>query len=165
MYVIMSVAALLKGRLHGAFSVCVSMSDKPFDPEACGIGGQTSATNGLSDIKKRHPQTVSFTYNPQKTAPKFGKWFWHQKCMPNPKKVVPTFFQCFFFKRKKQSVFWGKSIKHTHINRKKYTICQILDFEKNLTVSCQNAVFHQKTHFRHGFAFLKIGPIKKKLVP
>ncbi len=41
----------LKGRLHGAFSMCVSMSDKPFDAEACDIGGQASATNGLSDIK------------------------------------------------------------------------------------------------------------------
>jgi hypothetical protein len=27
------------------------MSDKPFDAEACDIGGQASATNGLSDIK------------------------------------------------------------------------------------------------------------------
>jgi hypothetical protein len=35
-----------KGRLHGAFSMCVSMSDKPFDAEACDIGGQASATNG-----------------------------------------------------------------------------------------------------------------------
>jgi hypothetical protein len=25
------------------------MSDKPFDAEACDIGGQASATNGLSD--------------------------------------------------------------------------------------------------------------------
>jgi hypothetical protein len=25
------------------------MSDKPFDPETCDIGGQVSATNGLSD--------------------------------------------------------------------------------------------------------------------
>jgi hypothetical protein len=40
-----------KGRLHGAFSMCVSMSDKPFDAEACNIGGQASATNGLSDMK------------------------------------------------------------------------------------------------------------------
>jgi hypothetical protein len=37
------------GRLHGAFSMCVSMSDKPFDAEACAIGGQASATNGLTD--------------------------------------------------------------------------------------------------------------------
>jgi hypothetical protein len=42
----------LKGRLHGAFSMCVSTSDKPFDAEACDIGGQASATNGLSDMKK-----------------------------------------------------------------------------------------------------------------
>jgi hypothetical protein len=27
------------------------MSDKPFDAEACDIGGQASATNGLSDMK------------------------------------------------------------------------------------------------------------------
>jgi hypothetical protein len=27
------------------------MSDKPFDAEACVIGGQASATNGLSDMK------------------------------------------------------------------------------------------------------------------
>jgi hypothetical protein len=40
-----------KGRLHGAFSMCVSMSDKPFDAEACDMSGQASATNGLSDIK------------------------------------------------------------------------------------------------------------------
>jgi hypothetical protein len=29
--------------------MCVYMSDKPFDAEACDIGGQDSATNGLSD--------------------------------------------------------------------------------------------------------------------
>jgi hypothetical protein len=29
--------------------MCVSMSDKPFYAEACDIGGQVSATNGLSD--------------------------------------------------------------------------------------------------------------------
>jgi hypothetical protein len=30
--------------------MCVSLSDKPFDAEACDIGGQASAaTNGLSD--------------------------------------------------------------------------------------------------------------------
>jgi hypothetical protein len=40
---------LFRGRLHGAFSMCVSMSDKPFDAEACNIGGQASATNGLTD--------------------------------------------------------------------------------------------------------------------
>jgi hypothetical protein len=28
--------------------MCVSMSDKPFDAEACDIGGQASATNGLT---------------------------------------------------------------------------------------------------------------------
>jgi hypothetical protein len=27
------------------------MSDKPFDEEACDIGGQASATNGLTDMK------------------------------------------------------------------------------------------------------------------
>jgi hypothetical protein len=31
--------------------MCVSLSDKPFDAEACNIGGQASATNGLSDMK------------------------------------------------------------------------------------------------------------------
>jgi hypothetical protein len=31
--------------------MCVSMSDKPFDAEACNIGGHASATNGLSDMK------------------------------------------------------------------------------------------------------------------
>jgi hypothetical protein len=31
--------------------MCVSMSDKPFDAEACDIGGQASASNGLSDMK------------------------------------------------------------------------------------------------------------------
>jgi hypothetical protein len=31
--------------------MCVSMFDKPFDAEACDIGGQASATNGLSDMK------------------------------------------------------------------------------------------------------------------
>jgi hypothetical protein len=41
----------LKGRLHGAFSMCVSMSDKPFDAEACDIGWQALAINGLSDMK------------------------------------------------------------------------------------------------------------------
>jgi hypothetical protein len=40
-----------RGRLHSAFSMCVSMSDKPFDAEACDIGRQASATNGLSDMK------------------------------------------------------------------------------------------------------------------
>jgi hypothetical protein len=30
---------------------CVFMSDKPFDAEACNIGGQASVTNGLSDMK------------------------------------------------------------------------------------------------------------------
>jgi hypothetical protein len=39
----------IKGRLHGAFSISISMSDKPFDAEARDIGGQASATNGLSD--------------------------------------------------------------------------------------------------------------------
>jgi hypothetical protein len=43
--------SLIKGRLHDAFLMCVSMSDKPFDAEACDIGGQASATNGLSDMK------------------------------------------------------------------------------------------------------------------
>jgi hypothetical protein len=41
----------IKGRLHGAFSISISMSDKPFDAEARDIGGQASATNGLSDMK------------------------------------------------------------------------------------------------------------------
>jgi hypothetical protein len=41
----------LKGRLHGAFLMCVSMSDKPFDAEACDLSGPASATNGLSDMK------------------------------------------------------------------------------------------------------------------
>jgi hypothetical protein len=41
----------VKGRLHGAFSMCVSMSDKPFDAEACDIGGQPCASNGLSDME------------------------------------------------------------------------------------------------------------------
>jgi hypothetical protein len=41
----------LSGRLHVAFSMCVSMSDKLFDAEACDIGGQASATNCLSDMK------------------------------------------------------------------------------------------------------------------
>jgi hypothetical protein len=45
------IHTLLKGRLHGAFSMCVFMSDKPFDVEACDIGGHASATNGLSDMK------------------------------------------------------------------------------------------------------------------
>jgi hypothetical protein len=40
-----------KGRLQGAFSMCVSMSDKPFDAEACDIGWQASATIGLSDMR------------------------------------------------------------------------------------------------------------------
>jgi hypothetical protein len=42
---------LLKGRLHGAFSMCVSRSDKPFDTVTFDFGGQASATNGLSDMK------------------------------------------------------------------------------------------------------------------
>jgi hypothetical protein len=37
-----TLPAPLKGRLNGAFSMCVSMSDKPFDAEACYIGGQAS---------------------------------------------------------------------------------------------------------------------------
>jgi hypothetical protein len=41
----------IKGRLHSAFPMCVSMSDKPFDAEACDIYGQASATNGLSGIE------------------------------------------------------------------------------------------------------------------
>jgi hypothetical protein len=36
----------IRGRLHGAFSMCVFMSGEPFDAEACDIGGQASATNG-----------------------------------------------------------------------------------------------------------------------
>jgi cathepsin D len=31
-----------QGRLHGAFSMCVSMSDKPFDAGACVIGCVTA---------------------------------------------------------------------------------------------------------------------------
>jgi hypothetical protein len=42
---------LLKGQLHGAFLMCVFMSDKPFYAEVCDIGGHASATNGLSDMK------------------------------------------------------------------------------------------------------------------
>jgi hypothetical protein len=42
---------MIRGRLQGAFSMCVSLSDKPFDAEACDIGGHASATNGLSDMK------------------------------------------------------------------------------------------------------------------
>jgi hypothetical protein len=41
----------LRGRLHGAFSMCVFMSGEPFDAEACNIGGQASATNGSPDMK------------------------------------------------------------------------------------------------------------------
>jgi hypothetical protein len=41
---------LFRGRLQGAFSICVFMSDKPFDAEACNIGGQASASNGFSDV-------------------------------------------------------------------------------------------------------------------
>jgi hypothetical protein len=45
------LCALLRGRLHGAFSMCVFMSGEPFDAEACDIGGQASATNGSPDMK------------------------------------------------------------------------------------------------------------------
>jgi hypothetical protein len=38
-------------KIKGLVTRCVSMSDKPFDTEACDIGGQASATNGLSDRK------------------------------------------------------------------------------------------------------------------
>jgi hypothetical protein len=44
------------------------MSDNPFDAEACDIGGQASATNGLSDMKtpsKTH--CVIDPFNPQLT--------------------------------------------------------------------------------------------------
>jgi hypothetical protein len=41
----------LKGRLHGAFLMCVFMSDKLFDAEACVIGGQAFAKKGWSDIE------------------------------------------------------------------------------------------------------------------
>jgi hypothetical protein len=41
----------VKGRLHAAFSMCVSMSDKPFVAEACPLMSHASASNGLSDIK------------------------------------------------------------------------------------------------------------------
>jgi hypothetical protein len=46
-------AQLMTQRCKGAFFMCVSMSDKPFDAEACNIGGQASATNGLSDATNR----------------------------------------------------------------------------------------------------------------
>jgi hypothetical protein len=42
---------MLRGRLHGAVLMCVFMSGKPFDAEACDIGGQASATNGSPDMK------------------------------------------------------------------------------------------------------------------
>jgi hypothetical protein len=45
------VLSLIKGRLHGAFSMCVFMSDKPFDTEAFDTGGHACETNGLSDMK------------------------------------------------------------------------------------------------------------------
>jgi hypothetical protein len=44
-----SLSHLVRGRLHGAFFMCGSMSDKPFNAEAYDIGGQASATNGVSD--------------------------------------------------------------------------------------------------------------------
>jgi hypothetical protein len=37
----------IEGRLHGASLMCVYVSDKLFDTEACNIGGQASAKNGL----------------------------------------------------------------------------------------------------------------------
>jgi hypothetical protein len=40
-----------KGRLHGAFFMCVSMYEKPFDAEACDISGQAYMKNGLSGIE------------------------------------------------------------------------------------------------------------------
>jgi hypothetical protein len=42
---------LLMGRLHGAFSMCIFMSDKPFVAEACPPMSHGSASNGLSDIE------------------------------------------------------------------------------------------------------------------
>jgi hypothetical protein len=41
----------LKGRLHGAFLMCIFMSDKPFVAEACPPMSHGSASNGLSDIE------------------------------------------------------------------------------------------------------------------
>jgi hypothetical protein len=41
----------VRGRLHGAFSMCVFMSDKPFVAEACPPMSHASASNGLSDIE------------------------------------------------------------------------------------------------------------------
>jgi hypothetical protein len=41
----------IRGRLHGAFSMCVFMSDKPFVAEACPPKSHASASNGLSDIE------------------------------------------------------------------------------------------------------------------
>jgi hypothetical protein len=48
---ICEIRRALRGRLHGAFSMCVFMSGEPFDAEACDIGGQASATNGTPDMK------------------------------------------------------------------------------------------------------------------
>jgi hypothetical protein len=41
----------LRGRLQGALSMCVFMSDKPFVVEACPLMSHASASNGLSDIE------------------------------------------------------------------------------------------------------------------
>jgi hypothetical protein len=41
----------LRGRLHGAFLMCVFMSDKPFVAKACPPMSHASASNGLSDIE------------------------------------------------------------------------------------------------------------------
>jgi hypothetical protein len=45
------LAKPVRGRLHGAFSMCVFMSDKRFVAEACPPMSHASASNGLSDIE------------------------------------------------------------------------------------------------------------------
>jgi hypothetical protein len=44
---------LIRGRLHGAFSMCVFMSDKPFVAEACQPMSHAAASNGLSDMVRQ----------------------------------------------------------------------------------------------------------------
>jgi hypothetical protein len=57
------------------FLMCVFMSDKPFDAEACDIGGHASATKGLSDMKT--PSKTHRVVDPLESICTWVLWVWH----------------------------------------------------------------------------------------
>jgi hypothetical protein len=85
----------LKVRLHGTFFMCVFKSVKPFDAEACDIGGNASATNGLSDMKtpsKTHRDIDPLGAGPSTRTKMLTIW-WQSGLQSNYKSI---FLKCVY---------------------------------------------------------------------